>query len=317
MIGLLLGILFLWLSLRHVEWARVRSALGAVDLLLFLAAFLVGQTSNWVRACRWRLLLARPVPVGGLFAATMIGYFANFALPARLGELFRVERLKRAHGVPRGRGLASLVAEKVLDGLTLCVILGGILLVNDFPAWVSWVAYASFALFGGALMAILVFLRYRQWALALVRRLLSPFGRLSTSVLHFAESAAEGLETLRRPASFISSLLLSFAVWAIETVAVWTLLRAAGLDLGLEAALFVVTILSLGMLVPSPPGFVGTYEYFGSRALGLLAVDASAALAATFLLHLQFLFATVVVGVACLLWTGVGFGALREGVTEE
>ncbi len=309
-LGFLLGALFLWLSLRRVDFSRVAATLAEVDLLLLLAAFVVGQGSNWTRAWRWRLVLRRPPGTGRLFAVLMIGYFANNVLPARLGELLRVEALKRDHGIDRAEGLTSIVVEKLLDGLTLCWVLGGLLLLYDFPPWVAWIGRLSFAIFGGALLFAWLTLRHRRGVLRLARWLLHPLRRLSAPILRFVESAATGLAALGRPVILARCLLLSLATWAVEMTGAWILFRAADLDLGPLAALFVITILSLGMLVPSPPGFLGTYEYFGSRALEILGVEPSVAIAVTFLLHFQFLLATTAVGLVCLVLTSGGLRSL-------
>ncbi len=156
---------------------------------------------------------------------------------------------------------------------------------------------SGLAAFGGAALFAVLCLRYRDRVLRVTETLLKPLGGVGVRVLGFAASA--GLETLKRPANLARCLLLSCGIWGTEMVAVFLLFRAAGLPLDLWAALFTATILSLGMLLPSPPGFVGTYEYFfGSRALGILGVEPSVAIAVTFLLHVQFLLATTIVGLS-------------------
>ena len=56
-----------------------------------------------LRALRWRCLLAHLVKLSyGTFArVTVIGHGMNLLLPARLGELFRMETFKRKYGVAR------------------------------------------------------------------------------------------------------------------------------------------------------------------------------------------------------------------------
>jgi uncharacterized membrane protein YbhN (UPF0104 family) len=55
-------------------------------------------------------------------------------------------------------------------------------------------------------------------------------------------------------------------------------------------------VLNLGSAVPSSPGYVGTYEWLGVAALGLLGVDNELALAFTILLHAAWYVPTTVVG---------------------
>ena len=61
-------------------------------------------------------------------------------------------------------------------------------------------------------------------------------------------------------------------------------------------ALFVTAVLNLGSAVPSSPGYVGTYEWLGVASLGLLGIAHEQALAFTILLHAAWYVPTTLVG---------------------
>src|SRR6478672_1547305 len=87
-------------------------------------------------AWRWRHLLAplmAPAPgLPALFGMTMTGYFFNTFFPARAGDLMRAHLLSRRSGLSRTTILATVVIEKLFDGLALLV-----LLVAGLPALVN------------------------------------------------------------------------------------------------------------------------------------------------------------------------------------
>ena len=57
-------------------------------------------------------------------AAVFVGYMANNVLPARAGEVYRAHYLGRRAGISRSGVAASIVVERIFDGLMLvCVIL--------------------------------------------------------------------------------------------------------------------------------------------------------------------------------------------------
>src|SRR5919201_5939255 len=78
----------------------------------------------WTRSVRWGLLLPQQsVPTTTLFRTLVVGFTANNVLPVRMGELARAYLLARWRGVPYGATLASLVLERILDGLSLALLL--------------------------------------------------------------------------------------------------------------------------------------------------------------------------------------------------
>ena len=70
----------------------------------------------WVRAARWRVLLApvKLVAAARLFPVVVIGYMANDVLPFRLGEVARCFVLRRREGIPQSTALGSVLG--VLPG---------------------------------------------------------------------------------------------------------------------------------------------------------------------------------------------------------
>ena len=74
-----------------------------------------------VRTWRWDYLL-RPlkrIPVRRLFPVVVIGYMGNNIFPFRIGELLRAYVLKRNEEVSISSSLATIVVERIFDGLTM------------------------------------------------------------------------------------------------------------------------------------------------------------------------------------------------------
>src|SRR5262245_30664998 len=113
-----------WLALRHANY---------LGFVVAVAATLLGF---WLRALRWRSLIAAPrrLSLNGLFSATMIGFMANNVLPLRLGEFVRPWALARRESLSRSTLFATVVVERAVDMITLLAILGIALLVHPFSA---------------------------------------------------------------------------------------------------------------------------------------------------------------------------------------
>jgi len=102
--------------LRALQGARYWYAVPIIGLL-FLGCYL--------RALRWRwiMLPVKPIPVYHLFTAVVIGYMANDLLPARAGELVRAHVVGSRDKVSRATAFATIVVERLFDGLSVLVVM--------------------------------------------------------------------------------------------------------------------------------------------------------------------------------------------------
>src|SRR5207253_9992753 len=90
-----------------------------------------------LRAVRWRLILsgAARAPLSTLFPVLIMGFATNNLLPGRLGEFWRAYLLGRKRNVRKSFALASVVVERVFDGLTLIALLAVVSVVIQLPRW--------------------------------------------------------------------------------------------------------------------------------------------------------------------------------------
>ncbi|MGH2543932.1 MAG: lysylphosphatidylglycerol synthase transmembrane domain-containing protein, partial [Ardenticatenaceae bacterium] len=120
-LGLLVSALFLFWALQGLRldefWTQIQQA-NYVWLLPGVAVYFVGV---WARTWRWHYLLRplRVIPVNRLFPVVCIGYAGNNIYPARAGELLRAYVLKQQDGIPVSANLATVVVERIFDGLVM------------------------------------------------------------------------------------------------------------------------------------------------------------------------------------------------------
>ena len=120
-LGVLISIVFIWLSLRGLRlndfWSTVQKA-NYFWLIPGIGVYFVGV---WVRAWRWHYLLRpiKKIPTKTMFPITTIGYMGNNIYPARAGEVLRAVILKRKEGVPVSASLATIIVERIFDGVVM------------------------------------------------------------------------------------------------------------------------------------------------------------------------------------------------------
>ncbi len=309
-ISIAVTIIFLWLAVRNVDVDAAWDALGSADYSFLLPAAICTMVGFWIRAIRWNRILMpiRDVPAHRLFPIMMIGFAANNVIPARIGELARIYLTGSRERVSRSGALATLVVERICDGVTLLAMLTLTLAVFPIPVdepgmrTVILVATVVFGLATLLVTAMLVFpTPFLSLAHAVARRL--PV-RLGEKIEGLAESFLLGLQALRGPRALMEIAVLSIGAWMMEWATYAFVLVAFPLGLSwnewLAAATFLVVFVNLGIMLPSAPGYIGTYQFFATLALGAFGVEASSAFSLAIVAHAMQYALITTTGLICL-----------------
>jgi glycosyltransferase 2 family protein len=264
-LGLLLGGLFLYLAFKDAEWSEIVVELREVSLPWVLLALSIGLFSHFLRGVRWQMQLKASGYQPGylnLFAAVMVGYLVNQALP-RAGELARCTSLLRSDRVPLAKGFGTVVIERVFDLLILVVLislafaleadtlfeyLGRFLAARDGSdagpsPWLMGLGIAA----GVGLLGTW-WLRHRLLRLPLVQRFVA-FGRELWQ-------AALSIRYIERPWLFILyTLTIWLCYWMMTYVCFFAIDSFTQVDLDLVYLSLVTTVMGgIGMAMPVPGG---------------------------------------------------------------
>jgi uncharacterized protein (TIRG00374 family) len=296
-VGIAIGVVFLWLAVRGADLAAVRRALADADLALVLLAVAAFGVVYGFQATRWRSVAGTPgVGPARFYEMTVSGVAVNNVLPGRIGDLLRARWLGLAARIPAGRAFGTVVIDRACDLVVLvALLLVGIAAVAS-AGWLVNLA-AGGVLLVLAVGTVFLFSRFYVGARDRGRRRRGLVRRL---VRDAVETLAEPIDR-RRTAAWLA---LSVGAWASWSVAGLVVARSLGIELSLADALFVAAVLNLGSAIPSSPGFVGTYEWLGVAALGLLGIDHEPALAFTILLHAAWWVPTTLAGGVALVVRG-------------
>lgn len=289
LVGIGLGAAFLYLSVRGTDLAAIAAALQRARLWPAPAIVLALGLFFWLKALRWRTLLAplQAVTTRAIVPAMMVGYASNVILPAQLGELVRMYLAARALGIAKASMLATIVVERLFDFLALLCFLGLVLVVDlAAPAelrvvgyWVGGISLALLAGVGGLLIG-------HRHIIAWVRAMgHAPAGSLAARLSAHCTVAAQGLGAIRSPRLLLQIVATSFAQWACMGLCVHLAIAALGITAPLSAAFTVLTFIVAGLTLPSSPGFVGTVQLCFTLGLAPYHVDSAAAFATSVYYH--------------------------------
>ena len=278
LIGVPIGLVFLWLAFRDADVDAVSRALREAEAgpVAFAAMGFGGVYA--FQSSRWRRIASTPdLRLARFYEMTVSGVAVNNVLPGRVGDLLRARWLGLAAHMPAGRAFGTVVLDRACDLVVLVALLAiGIAAVAS-SEWLVRLA-AGGLLVVTAFGAVLLFARVYTGRRARGRR---SRGLLRRLVRDAVEVLAEPLGR-RRPVVWLG---LSLGAWVTWAAAADLIARSLDIDLSIADALFVAAVLNLGSAIPSSPGYVGTYEWLGVASLGLLDVSNESALAFTILLH--------------------------------
>ncbi len=319
-LGMALSVALLYWTLHDVSLARVWQILRGANVYLLLAAVAVATTAFPIRAWRWRYILhpvAPDVSYGALWRSTAIGMMVNNVVPARAGELARAftltrETARESSRVSFAAALGSLAVDRIFDGIAILAFLLVVVVAPSFPRGTRiggrpaehWLLLgAVVALSALVFIAVIAFFpqtMLRLWDAA-AGRLLPRFAERGRGLLL---SFASGLGVLRDPGRFAIVLAWSLVQWGVNGVSFWLAFRAFGITAPFSAAIFIQSLLALGVAIPSSPGFFGVFEAISKAGLTVYGVDETVAVSFAIGYHLLSFIPITVIG----LWYFAGLG---------
>src|SRR5260370_41507478 len=120
-LGILISLVFIWLALRGLQLDQFWGVVESANYGWLIPGVAIYFVAVWMRTWRWHYLLRpiKEIPTRGLFPIVTIGYMGNNIYPARTGEVLRAVVLKRRENVSVSASLATIIVERIFDGVVM------------------------------------------------------------------------------------------------------------------------------------------------------------------------------------------------------
>jgi uncharacterized protein (TIRG00374 family) len=306
-LGVLISIAFLWLALGGLQLEDVWSTLQGASYGWLIPAIGVYFLAVWARVWRWHYLLRplKKISLRTMFPVVTIGYMGNNIYPARAGELLRAYVLRRKEGIAISASLATIIIERVFDGV---VMLGFVFMnlseletLTSTSGFVGSIRSLSIIGAGVFLAAVVLFLLMavypsiaQRFTHFLINRL-SP-ERFQSTLRGLVDRFLEGLASLRSPADVGMVLLTSLVIWLLETGKYWFVMHAFSFQVSFFALMLMNGIVNLATTIPSAPGYIGTFDAPGIAVLEAYGIPSALAAGYTLVLHAALLIPITLLG---------------------
>ncbi|MFN9298640.1 MAG: lysylphosphatidylglycerol synthase transmembrane domain-containing protein [Acidobacteriota bacterium] len=273
-VAIVLAAVLLYFSFRGIDFVKLGRMLAGAKLAPLGWAGLLSCVALWLRSVRWRVLLnsGAELQLGTVFWANALGYLGNNVLPARMGELMRVEALKRRHEISRSYLLATALIERVMDaGVLVLFTAVALLTIPGLPDWLHR-ASRTFSVLSGIGILTLFLLPHAE-------RQVEGLLKKAPAVAGVAARFLDGLRSLHSWWRSTQFLLLTLVIWPLDSFTGVLVADSIGLHLELQTSMVVLAALGLSSAVPSTPGYVGVFQFVAVHVLKPFGVETSAALA--------------------------------------
>ncbi len=328
-LGILISAFFLWLALRGLKLDDVWQALQLGNYWWLIPSVGVYFLAVWARTWRWHYMLLplKNISLRRLFPVVVIGYMGNNVYPFRAGEVLRSYVLRREEEVPMSASLATVVVERVFDGLVMLIFVFAALPLAPLPNDnIRTVVIAASGVFFFALVLFFALAAMPERALRFAEILVNAFipERLRRPLLDITARFLDGLASLRSFRGVLMIFGTSLVIWLLETVKYWFIMQAFPFEVSFFALMLMNGVVNLATTLPSAPGYVGTFDTPGIAVLEMYGVEAALAAAYTLVLHAALWLPITLLGVYYMIKLGMGwsdFGRatqqIRQGDTSS
>ncbi|HEX9972821.1 MAG TPA: lysylphosphatidylglycerol synthase transmembrane domain-containing protein, partial [bacterium] len=245
-------------------------------------------------------------------------------LPAHLGEFLRAYVVGRKRKISVSSALATIVVERIIDIFFLLAVLLVTILIYPFPKTkeisptgifkflgidklsihdlITISGYILFIFSIGLLVFLIVLKKYTKPTMEFIQIFFRPFpGGLNEKITNLSRSFIDGLKKMEHKRDYFFILILSFLIWFCY----WGVLYlnfytfpnfVSDYDLNMTSGLVILVITTISVVVPSSPGYIGTYHFLCQISLTLFGVSRTEGLTYAILVHAINFFPIFIVG---------------------
>ena len=284
--GFLISAGCLFFAFRGIHWTEVASTVTKAKLWLLMLAVLFQLLALVIAGFRWKKIInLSEVSWSKASGSMIIGFLVNNILPGRMGEFVRPILLSRETQQSRAYLFGTVVLDRISDLFVLVIlallsfaafpllswarelsIVGGVELVGTFVA----IGLFSYSTLGSKIEGII----YRA----------SPL-RIRGKVVDSLQKLRLGFRSIESVQQGVVVLLLSCFLWMTAFLSLYYTLDSFGLGIPVLGMALLLAVLNLGSMIPSSPGYAGTYHLLAIAVLSTFAVRKAEALGFILVFH--------------------------------
>lgn len=306
LIGIIFSILAIYIISKNIDFKQLVNELKLFNPFILGVLVFFYPATIYLRSLRWKLLIQQKIkiPLKTSIVAMMVGFFANYLLPAKMGELVRAEIIKQKMKTGRSFILTTVLAERILDSIILLIfLLFSALFSKTIQALINnyFTTILVFVLvFGGIVLLIT-----NRKILSIFLNLIPRFNKKVESMLN---NVLLAVSFYKNRILFLKIFILSAVIWLILTLFYYIIAYGLEIDLPYYGYFFLISMAAFGMILPASPGNIGVYHGIVMAAILIfLPGENEKALSFAIISHAFDLIPTVLFGFIATQYFGLSF----------
>lgn len=316
-VGAGISAFFVVIALRGLKLGDVWQNMTTANYLWLIPGVLVYFLAVWARVWRWHYLL-RPIkviPLKKMWSPVVIGYMGNNIFPFRAGEVIRAYMLRRKEKISLGAGLATVLVERVFDGLVMLIfVLVSLPTVPNLPLFLKQTVIFASSAFSVALVILCIWAIKPQQAQIIYSYFINKFVpvKIRQPLLAITNSFTIGLSSLRSFKDVVMVFVTSIVIWLLETIKYWLVMYAFTFVVSFFALMLMNGVVNLATTLPSAPGYIGTFDAPGIEILTVFGVDQAVAAGYTLVLHAALWLPITLLGLWYMFREGLSWAEFKD-----
>ena len=289
--GLSLSFFFIWLISKNLDFKEFIIHFSQAKISYVFLAIIIFNLGYSFRIQRWKIMMMQINPklnwnqCAGPFISCVA---ANNILPFRAGDILRVFAFNKRLNINTSISFSALLFERLLDLLMLLLFL--CLALNYFELELTKFIGISNVIIILLILLIsitLFFPFFLKKPLISFFKIIFFFNKtFALKIQNQIIKIFDSLEYISKKKNLIKLIFWSFLAWFAEGLVFWVIALSIPEITNNLAAWIALPVGSLSTLIPSSPGYIGTFDYFTANSMFVMNNTYSSSVAYAFIVHI-------------------------------
>ncbi|MDW8055834.1 MAG: lysylphosphatidylglycerol synthase transmembrane domain-containing protein [Elusimicrobiota bacterium] len=284
-LGIAISIILLLLAFRKVDFGLILRNFSQVKIGYLISSVLLGMIILLLRSYRWKQFIEeyKNCKLINFFESINIGLFFNNILPFRMGDLVQAYMVSKKTGVPKSLSLSTVLMERFIDLFPpiISIIIGSFFII--LPQQVSIILSVSVLFF--LITGVIFIFKFRNLILHFLGKISSK-QKFWLRVLSLFKNFYSAIDNFKNVKILMKVIILTLLLWTGYSTGMLLVCYSLNINLpSIWAGYLIQAITALSVVIPSSPGYVGSWEFMGSLALSIFNVEKDKALSFALLSH--------------------------------
>lgn len=301
LLGVIISIVLLYVVFRQVQLKEVISYIYTARKTYILASLILNFGLLLLRSYRLKFIIDeyKNFAVLKFFESIILGLFFNTILPFRAGDVVQGIMISKKTGLPKSITLTTVVMERFIDLFPpiIFIIIGSFLIT--LPKEIS--IFLTFFVLFVLVLCIVTIWKFGPYLTEKIENL-NFTNKLVMKIIGFIKKFLLTVGSMKRDTIVCKIIPLTLLLWSGYSMGMFLICLSLDIKLPSVFAGFIIqAITALSVIIPSSPGYIGSWEFMGTVALSIFRVEKTKSVSFGLLSHIIGTIPVVVLGVVYLL----------------